>query len=88
MTDTRKWSALAVVLVAAIFAASWFLLISPKRGEAAELKGRAVTRADANARLEQQIQVLQGTAGGPAPAARPAGDPAPPDPGQPGPAVA
>ncbi len=59
MTDTRKWSALAVVLVAAIFAASWFLLISPKRSEAAELKGKAVSRADANARLEQQIQVLK-----------------------------
>jgi Tfp pilus assembly protein PilO len=59
MTDIRKWSALAVVLVAAIFAASWFLLISPKRSEAAELTGKAVSRAEANSRLEQQIQVLK-----------------------------
>jgi Tfp pilus assembly protein PilO len=59
MTDIRKWSALAVVLVAAIFAASWFLLISPKRGEAADLKEQAVSQADGNARLEQQLQVLQ-----------------------------
>jgi Tfp pilus assembly protein PilO len=59
MTDTRKWSALAVVLVAAIFAVSWFLLISPKRGEAADLRDKTVTRQEANARLQQQLQVLQ-----------------------------
>ena len=87
MTDTRKWSALAVVLVAAIFAASWFLLISPKRGEAAELEQQAVSRADANARLEQQIQVLKAQqADLPRQRAR-AGHAAPPDPGQPGAAV-
>jgi type IV pilus assembly protein PilO len=59
MTDTRKWSALAVVLIAAIFAASWFLLISPKRGEAADLRDQTVTQQEANARLQQQLQVLQ-----------------------------
>ena len=58
MTETRKWSALAVVLVAAIFALSWFLMISPKRGEAAELRDKVVSQSDANARLEQQLQVL------------------------------
>ncbi len=51
MTDTRKWSALAVVLVAAIFAAGWFLLVSPKRGEASELRSRRCTQEEANARL-------------------------------------
>ena len=59
MTDTRKWSALAAVLVVAVFAAGWFLLISPKRDEAANLRQRKVTQEEANARLQQQIQVLQ-----------------------------
>lgn len=59
MTDIRKWTGLALVLVLAIFAAGWFLLISPKRGEAAELRGQAESRAEANSRLEQQIRVLQ-----------------------------
>ncbi len=59
MTDIRKLTALTVVLALAIFAAGWFLLISPKRGEAAELKSQAVTRSEANSRLEQQIQVLK-----------------------------
>jgi type IV pilus assembly protein PilO len=58
MTVTRKWSLLALLLVLAIFAAGWFLLISPKRGEAADLRGQAATQEDANARLEQKIQVL------------------------------
>src|SRR5919106_701702 len=58
MTDTRKWAAATVVLIPAIFAASWFLLVSPKRGEAADLRDQAVSQEDANARLEQQLQVL------------------------------
>ena len=59
MTDTRKWSALAAVLVVAIFAASWFLLISPKRGDAADLRGKAAAKSEENARLAEQITMLQ-----------------------------
>jgi Tfp pilus assembly protein PilO len=59
MTDTRKWSALAAVLVVAIFAASWFLLISPKRGDAAALRGKAAAKSEENARLAEQITMLQ-----------------------------
>jgi Tfp pilus assembly protein PilO len=59
MTDTRKWSAFAAVLVVAIFVAGWFLLISPKRGDAAELRTTAASKADQNARLEEQIKMLQ-----------------------------
>lgn len=59
MTVTRKWTLLAAVLVVAIVAAGWFLLVSPKRSEAAALRADAASREDANARLEQQIQVLQ-----------------------------
>jgi hypothetical protein len=42
MTATRKWAALAVLLVAAIFVASWFLLIGPKRSDAAALRSQKV----------------------------------------------
>jgi len=59
MTDTRKWSLIAGVLVVAIFAAGWFLLIAPKRSDASALKGSTVAQNGANARLEQQIEVLQ-----------------------------
>jgi Tfp pilus assembly protein PilO len=59
MTDTRKWSALAVVLVAAIFAAGWFLLVSPKRGEASELRQQTGTQEEANARLADKITLLK-----------------------------
>ena len=59
MTDTRKWSAFAAVLIVAIFVAGWFLLISPKRGEASGLRAQTATQEDANSRLQQQLQVLQ-----------------------------
>jgi Tfp pilus assembly protein PilO len=59
MTDTRKWSAVAAVLVVAIFAAGWFLLISPKRGDAATLRDTAAAKAQANGKLEEQIKMLQ-----------------------------
>jgi Tfp pilus assembly protein PilO len=59
MTDTRKWSAVAVVLVAAIFAAGWFLLIAPKRTEAADLKTKTVRQDSDNMALEQKLQELK-----------------------------
>jgi type IV pilus assembly protein PilO len=58
MTVTRKWSLLALLVVLAIFAAGWFLLISPKRSEAADLKSQTVAQDEANSRLEQKIQIL------------------------------
>jgi len=59
MSVTRKWSLLAAVLVIAILAAGWFLLVSPKRSEAAGLREQAVSQEDANARLLQQLEVLK-----------------------------
>ena len=58
MTASRKWSAVATVLVVAIFAAGWFLLISPKRSEAADLKAQAANQDVANQRLEDQVRML------------------------------
>ena len=62
MTDTRKWSALAAVLVVAIFAAGWFLLVSPKRGEAADLEARRGPGADQRQPRSRQISDAAGAA--------------------------
>lgn len=59
MTNTRKWSVLAAVLMVAIFAAGWFLLVSPKRGEAAGLRTQTASQEAENSRLEDQLRVLQ-----------------------------
>jgi Tfp pilus assembly protein PilO len=59
MTVIRKWSALAAALAVAIAVAGWFLLISPKRGEAAEARAATVSQDEANARLTQQLEVLK-----------------------------
>jgi len=59
MTDTRKWAGAAVVLVVAIFLATWFLLVSPKRGDAAELRSQTASQDNANALLTLKIQQLQ-----------------------------
>jgi Tfp pilus assembly protein PilO len=59
MTEMRKWSlgTLVVVLVAVL--AAWFLLISPKRSEAASLEEQTAAQIDANATLQTQIALLQ-----------------------------
>lgn len=62
MTATRKWSALAVLLVAAIFVASWFLLIAPKRSDAAALRSQKVEQDATNQRLRQQLELLKAQA--------------------------
>lgn len=59
MSVTRKWSLLAAVLVLAVLAAGWFLLIAPKRTEAAGLREQTASQVDANARLLQQLAVLK-----------------------------
>jgi len=59
MTQTRKWSAGAAVIVVLVLVASWFLLISPKRATAADLQAQTVAQEDANALLTTQIALLQ-----------------------------
>jgi type IV pilus assembly protein PilO len=59
MTATRKWSLLAAALVVAIVAAGWFLLIAPKRSEAAAIRADAASKDSANAQLVQQLEILK-----------------------------
>jgi Tfp pilus assembly protein PilO len=59
MSVTRKWSLLAGVLVLAILAAGWFLLVAPKRTQAADLENQVVSQEEANARLVADLEMLK-----------------------------
>lgn len=59
MTQTRKWSALTAVAVVLVLVAGWFLLISPKRSEAADLTASAEQVTAENQTLQTQIATLQ-----------------------------
>jgi Tfp pilus assembly protein PilO len=50
---------MAAVLVVAIVAAGWFLLVSPKRGEAVELRDQAKIQEEANQRLLTDLALLK-----------------------------
>ena len=59
MTTTRKWSLGAAVIVVLILVATWFLLVSPKRGEAADLQAATAAQDNENSSLETELAVLR-----------------------------
>lgn len=59
MSKTRLWIAGTVVLCLALSAAAWFLLISPTRAEAAELRTQRTDAAASNDQLAAKIEVLK-----------------------------
>jgi Tfp pilus assembly protein PilO len=59
MSMTRRWSLLTAVLIVGIMAASWFLLVSPKRSTASELRGKATAQQVTNDGLVQQLNELK-----------------------------
>lgn len=62
MDKLKQWVALTVVGCLGIMAAGWFLLISPKKTEAAEVRELAASQEATNAGLRTQLQVLQAQA--------------------------
>jgi Tfp pilus assembly protein PilO len=62
MDKLKQYVALTVVGCLAVMAAGWFLLVSPKRTEAAELRETAATQVSANKALATQIEVLKAQA--------------------------
>jgi hypothetical protein len=62
MTRTVKWSASAALLVVLVLIAAWFLLITPKRSAAAELRAQALQVDVESTQLGQKILVLKGQA--------------------------
>lgn len=59
MSLTRRWSLLTAVLIVGILAASWFLLVSPKRSDAAALSAQATKQQASNDALVQQLNQLK-----------------------------
>ena len=62
MDKLKQWVALTVLAAFAILAAGWFLLVSPKRSEAADLQTQAASQVSANQQLSTQLDVLKAQA--------------------------
>ncbi len=62
MDKLKQWVALTVVGCLGIMAAGWFLLISPKKAEAEDLRTQAASQDSANAQLRTQLEVLKAQA--------------------------
>jgi Tfp pilus assembly protein PilO len=58
----KKWTALAVVAALVILAGGWFLLVSPKRSNAAGLRAQAAAKQHSNQSLQTQLGVLKAQA--------------------------
>jgi Tfp pilus assembly protein PilO len=58
MTRTRKWSLLSALLAVVVLLAGWFLLVSPKRSSASDLRTQAAAQESTNNGLQAQIEQL------------------------------
>jgi Tfp pilus assembly protein PilO len=58
----KQWVALAAVAVIAIMAGGWFLVVSPKRSDAAALRSQTADKQRSNDMLVQQIAALKAQA--------------------------
>jgi Tfp pilus assembly protein PilO len=56
---TSRWSIGTALLCILLLAASWFLLISPRRADAADVRGQATTADGQAALLQTQIALLK-----------------------------
>ncbi len=59
MTKTRTWSAATAALCVLLIVAAYFLLIAPKRAEAADLRDQTVAQDQANQQSRLKIQQLK-----------------------------
>jgi Tfp pilus assembly protein PilO len=59
MEKMRQWSMLTGLAVVVVFAAGWFLAVSPQRHHAAGLRTQAATQQAANAQLMTQVGQLK-----------------------------
>ena len=59
MTKTRTWSAATSALCVLLIVAAYFLLIAPKRAEAADLRDQTVAQDQANQQSRLKIQQLK-----------------------------
>ena len=59
MDKLKQWVALTVVGCLTIMAGGWFLLVSPKRTEAAEVRDQALAQESTNAGLRSKLEQLK-----------------------------
>ena len=59
MDKLKQYVTLTVLAAVVILAAGWFLLVSPKKGEAVALQEQAAQQMTANSVLETELQVLR-----------------------------
>lgn len=62
MDKLKQWIALTVVGMLVIGAGGWFLLVSPRRSEAADVRGQADAQRVSNQSLQSQIAMLKAQA--------------------------
>ena len=62
MSKTRQWLALGAAALLAVLSLGWFLVLSPLRGEAAELTTRTEEQRAQTAVLTSKLQVLRAQA--------------------------
>ena len=62
MDKLKQWIVLTVVGCMAVLAAGWFLLISPKKAEAADLVAQTASQEATNDGLRTQLEVLKAQA--------------------------
>ena len=62
MDKLKQWVALTVLGCLGIMAAGWFLLVSPKKTEAAAVRDQAASQESTNAGLRNQLEVLKAQA--------------------------
>ena len=55
MTRTRKWVSGTAVLVLLVLVAGWFLLVSPKKADAANLQASVLSQQSSNDGLRAKI---------------------------------
>lgn len=58
MSKTRTWVVLTAFVVLAVLAGGWFLLVSPKRAAAADLRTQAAAQRSSVAQLRVQLATL------------------------------
>ncbi|TAL24988.1 MAG: hypothetical protein EPN99_02135 [Frankiales bacterium] len=62
MDKLKQWVALTLVGCLGIMAAGWFLMVSPKRSEAAEVRAAAIAQESTNQGLRTKLEVLKAQA--------------------------
>ncbi len=59
MAKIRTWALLALAGVAVVFAAGWFLLLSPQKGKVSKLNDQAAAQVQNNQKVASQVALLK-----------------------------